>query len=131
MQNSRLHLLHQPVAPALAHWVKPKDCATSDQPRAFLCPQVKLVRGNLTALERSTIGALVVIDVHARDIVAEMVTEKVSSVDDFGWLSRLRWADINSNDHPYNNDKSVVSRIEMFMVWHLGRLNEWSGATLL
>eukprot|EP00983_Pelagomonas_calceolata_P128015 1161469-Pelagomonas_calceolata.AAC.38 len=54
-----------------------------------LMREVKLVRGNLTALERATIGALVVIDVHARDIVSEMVQEKVAVEDDFGWLSRL------------------------------------------
>jgi len=56
-----------------------------------LMREVKLVRGNLTALERATIGALVVIDVHARDIVSEMVQEKVAVEDDFGWLSRLRY----------------------------------------
>ncbi|KAF5834888.1 hypothetical protein DUNSADRAFT_8192 [Dunaliella salina] len=56
-----------------------------------LMREVKLVRGNLTSLERATIGALVVIDVHARDIVSDMVAEKVAVEDDFGWLSRLRY----------------------------------------
>jgi dynein heavy chain len=48
------------------------------------------VRGDLTSLERATIGALVVIDVHARDVVTEMVADKVSTQDDFSWQSRLR-----------------------------------------
>ena len=47
--------------------------------------QVMLVRGELTALERATIGALVVLDVHGRDVVQEMVKDHVAMVSDFSW----------------------------------------------
>ncbi|KAJ9518810.1 hypothetical protein QJQ45_026079, partial [Haematococcus lacustris] len=56
-----------------------------------LLEEVKLVRGELTLLERATIGSLVVVDVHARDVVAEMVADKVASAEDFSWQSRLRY----------------------------------------
>lgn len=36
-----------------------------------------LVRGNLPSLHRNIITALITIDVHARDIVTELVKEKV------------------------------------------------------
>jgi dynein heavy chain len=46
---------------------------------------VPQVRGQLTSLERATCGALVVIDVHARDVVADMADKRVEHVRDFNW----------------------------------------------
>uniref|UniRef100_K3WFJ4 Uncharacterized protein n=1 Tax=Globisporangium ultimum (strain ATCC 200006 / CBS 805.95 / DAOM BR144) TaxID=431595 RepID=K3WFJ4_GLOUD len=52
---------------------------------------VILVRGNLTKLERTTIGALVVIDVHARDTIVHMIEKGVENDQDFEWISQLRY----------------------------------------
>jgi len=45
----------------------------------------------LEKLTRKCLGALITIDVHARDTVAEMASAGVSSAADFGWLSQLRY----------------------------------------
>ena len=52
---------------------------------------VNLVRGKLTSLERATCGALVVIDVHARDVTRQMANDGVEDVVDFKWESQLRY----------------------------------------
>ena len=58
---------------------------------AQLVDIVDRVRGKLTKLDRKTIGALVVIEVHARDVVSEMVKNGVSNATDFAWMSQLRY----------------------------------------
>uniref|UniRef100_A0A286XH43 Dynein axonemal heavy chain 6 n=1 Tax=Cavia porcellus TaxID=10141 RepID=A0A286XH43_CAVPO len=50
-----------------------------------------LVRGNLPKLHRNIITALITIDVHARDIVTELVQAKVDTVDSFEWQRQLRY----------------------------------------
>ena len=51
---------------------------------------VSLVRGKLTKLGRIILSALIVIEVHARDVVSKMVEEDVKNINDFEWIGQLR-----------------------------------------
>lgn len=51
---------------------------------------VALVRGSLSRMQRAVLSALIVIEVHAKDVVNKLVQENVVSVHDFEWISQLR-----------------------------------------
>jgi dynein heavy chain, axonemal len=48
-----------------------------------------LVRGDLSDNARETLKALIVIEVHARDVVINLIDEKVMNVNDFEWISQV------------------------------------------
>lgn len=50
-----------------------------------LAQLTELVRGKLTSLQRKIIVALVTTDVHARDIIEDLIKQNVQSVYDFAW----------------------------------------------
>ena len=52
---------------------------------------VKLVRGDLPKAARAQVGALAVIDVHARDVMKRLANDGVSAKADFAWMSQLRY----------------------------------------
>ncbi|TYZ60954.1 hypothetical protein PybrP1_011234 [[Pythium] brassicae (nom. inval.)] len=52
---------------------------------------IKLVQGELPALERQKVITLITVDVHARDVVQSLLAKKVTSSLDFQWQSQLRY----------------------------------------
>ena len=52
---------------------------------------VKMVRGPLTKLQRITLGALTVIDVHARDTVTDLIAKGINEIQAFDWIAQLRY----------------------------------------
>jgi dynein heavy chain len=56
-----------------------------DMNESQLTQLTDLVRGKLTSLQRKIIVALITTDVHARDIIEDLVKSNVSSIYDFSW----------------------------------------------
>ena len=50
-----------------------------------------LVRTKLTKLQSQVMSALIVMEIHARDVVEALIRLKVSAVTDFEWVSQLRY----------------------------------------
>jgi hypothetical protein len=68
------------------------DCPQQNYQKQLgqLADMVKLVRGKLDRLARLTLGALTVIDVHARDVTKRLIQANMTSVNDFEWISQMR-----------------------------------------
>lgn len=77
-------------------------CLTSNHPNLLveyfeklqkdLSNIVSLIRSkDITNLQRITIKALIVIDVHAKDIVEDLLKKQVNNENDFNWMAQLRY----------------------------------------
>lgn len=59
--------------------------------RDQLTETVDLVRQRLTKLQSITLGALIVIDVHAMVVIEEIVEQKITDITKFQWVKQLRY----------------------------------------
>ncbi|KAB7496626.1 Dynein heavy chain 3, axonemal [Armadillidium nasatum] len=56
---------------------------------------VRLVKGELKPADRITLGNLIISYVHGRDVAKELKSKNVQSLQDFSWVSQLRYLWIN------------------------------------
>jgi len=59
---------------------------------------VAVVRTDINKLQRATLEALIVLDVHAKEVIkTELINNEISDPNDFAWLAQLRyyWEDNN------------------------------------
>ena len=78
-----------------------------------LADMAAVVRGDLTKNQRGVMGATIVIDVHAREVLQILITEKAEAVTHFDWNRQLRyyWDD----DADEQGDKYVLPiRLRVF-----------------
>jgi dynein heavy chain len=78
-------------------------------------------RRDIAKSARVTIGALAVIDVHARDVQNKMVLDGVAEVTDFAWMSQMRYywkGDLNAEEG--NLQVVMVSSVRNYGYEYLG-----------
>lgn len=58
---------------------------------------VRLVRTEISLLDRCTLEAMIVLDVHNRDVLNQLHLDNISKVGDFSWQAQLRYYWIQDN----------------------------------
>ncbi len=59
---------------------------------------IDLVRTDLNSLDRKKVNTLIIVDVHARDIVSSFVRDSILDKNEFEWESQLRFYWVNEEN---------------------------------
>jgi len=99
------------------YWTKETEQAISDgklkeyhqQCHQQLLDVTKLVRTELTGLQRVSLGALVTMDVHGRDVIENLAAANLQNPSDFDWAAQLRlyW---EASDRAFSGDECTMIR---------------------
>ncbi|KAF9409411.1 hypothetical protein HW555_011235, partial [Spodoptera exigua] len=81
---------------------------------------VDLVRGELNLQNRITLGALVVLDVHARDVLMLLIELNVQQDNDFNWLSQIRYYWEEQEDKTMQELTRMINSTLMYGYEYLG-----------
>lgn len=84
---------------------------STNRVKAQLGDMVRLVRGNLGKGQRTTVGALTVLDVHARDLMLALIDEGVADKGHFRWISQMRFS-WEEDKEPWENIPSNVRAVK-------------------
>ncbi|KAG9394461.1 dynein light chain binding [Carpediemonas membranifera] len=89
------------LAASQVYWARAIEEAITQGPDALeqaykvllgqLVELTDVVQGKISKLDMTTLSALLTIDVHARDVTQKIVDQGASSIDDFIWMSQLRY----------------------------------------
>ena len=57
------------------------------------CTKVDQIQTNslIGHFSRNTLGSLLTVDVHSRDVVEKLINDKVADASEFSWTSQMRW----------------------------------------
>jgi dynein heavy chain, axonemal len=81
---------------------------------------VELIRGKLDPLARITLGSLTVVDVHARDVTKKMWQVGVATINDFEWISQLRYTWLGEGKESGDMWVQMVSSVRPYGYEYLG-----------
>lgn len=60
------------------------------------------MREGVSKTQQAVLSSLIVIEVHAKDVVSKLVEQKVLNINDFEWISQLRFALLYKQAHFYH-----------------------------
>lgn len=83
---------------------------------------IKLVQGKLSNADRTKIITMITMDVHSRDVIAQLVNEKVENMDAFQWQKQLRYYWISDTNEVDIRITDFFTKYSYEYVGNTGRL---------